>query len=467
MDRRLAAIFSADVVGYSRLMEEDEAATLAALKSHRKEMIDPAIARHHGRIVKTMGDGALVELASVVDALECALDIQRGMAVRNDGVPADRQIRFRIGIHIGDVIVEGEDIYGDGVNVASRLEGLAEPGTICISQQVLDVLGTKLKCSYRDLGEQRIKNIFKSVHVYRVDPPGDGALELAAIGEAPSSIPEQSIRFCIESDGVGIAYATVGRGPPLVKAANWLSHLEYDWRSPVWRDLMSELARDHQLIRYDARGSGLSDRDVEEISLDAFVRDLETVVDAVGLERFALLGVSQGCAVSVTYAVRHPGRLTHLILYGGYVRGRRKRGSTADREQADALVTLMRHGWGQANPAFRQIFTSLFLPSGTPEQLQWFNDLQRISASPENAARIRACCDDIDVTGLLGQVQVPTLVLHCRGDAIAPFEEGRRFAAMISGARFVALNGENHIILRDDPAWPRFMHEVRDFLAHA
>jgi pimeloyl-ACP methyl ester carboxylesterase/DNA-binding winged helix-turn-helix (wHTH) protein len=274
----------------------------------------------------------------------------------------------------------------------------------------------------------------------------------------------QDIHFCTAPDGVRIAYAEVGDGPPLVKTANWLSHLEYDWQSPVWKHLLHALAANHRLVRYDARGNGLSDWEVDDISFDAFVRDLESVVEATGLRRFALMGISQGCAVSVAYAVRHPERVSHLVLYGGFVRGRRKRGSVVGTEQSDAFLTLMRHGWGQENPAFRQMFTSLFIPGGTSEQMQWFNDLQRITASPQNAVRIRHAVDEIDVSNLLAQVKVPTLVLHCRNDAAQPFEEGRQLAAAIPGARFVALEGSNHVILESDPAWPRFIEEISNFL---
>jgi pimeloyl-ACP methyl ester carboxylesterase len=194
------------------------------------------------------------------------------------------------------------------------------------------------------------------------------------------------------------------------------------------------------------------------------VRDLESVVEAAGLDRFALLGISQGCAVSIAYAVRYPELVTRPVLYGGFARGRRKRGSQQEIESSDAIVTLMRQGWGQENPAFRQLFTSLFIPGGTPEQMQWFNDLQRITASPENAVRLRRAVDEIDVTELLPRVRAPTLVLHCRNDAMQPFEEGRRLAAGIPGARFVALEGRNHLVLESDPAWTRLLHELKIFL---
>ena len=297
--------------------------------------------------------------------------------------------------------------------------------------------------------------------VRETDAPAATAKDAAAV--APGSL-RQDIRFCTAPDGVRIAYAEVGHGPPLVKSANWLNHLEYDWQSPVWKHLLHALAANHQLIRYDARGNGLSDWEVADISFEAFVRDLESVVEAAGLQRFPLLGMSQGCAVSVAYAVRHPERVSHLVLYGGFVRGRRKRGSVMDTEQSNAFLTLMRHGWGQENPAFRQIFTSLFMPGANTEQMQWFNDLQRITTSPENAVRIRQAVDEIDVSNLLAQVKVPTLVLQCRNDAVQPFDEGRRLAAGIPGARFVALEGSNHIILASDPAWPRFIEEISNFL---
>lgn len=275
----------------------------------------------------------------------------------------------------------------------------------------------------------------------------------------------QSIRFCTSSDGVRIAYATAGDGAPIVKAGNWLNHLEYDWQSPVWSHLLHWLATGRTLIRYDARGNGLSDWDAEDISLDAFVRDLEAVVDANRLDRFVLFGASQGCAVSILYAARHPEKIEKLVLYGSFARGRRLRATTDEADQAEAMLTLMRTGWGQENPAFRQMFTSLFIPDGTVEQMGWFNDLQRKTTSPENAARIRRVSDTLDVRSALSQVSVPTLVLHCRDDAVQPIDEGRLLAAGMPNARFVGIEGRNHLVLEGDPGWPVFKHEVESFLA--
>ncbi|MDQ2922231.1 MAG: alpha/beta fold hydrolase, partial [Acidobacteriota bacterium] len=276
---------------------------------------------------------------------------------------------------------------------------------------------------------------------------------------------EQEIRFCTTADGVRIAYATVGEGPPLVKAANWLNHLEFDWQSPIWRHLFEEFARDHFLVRYDERGNGLSDWNVEQFTFETFVQDLESVVDAVGLNRFALLGISQGGPVAIVYALRHPEKVSHLVIYGSYARGWARRGSPPEEiERRQAYLTLTKLGWGQDNPAYRQLWTTLFLPNATLEQWHWFNDLQRITASPENAFRLLTEVGQMDVTDLLPSLKVPTLVLHCRDDAVAPFEEGRLIAGLIPGARFVPLEGHNHLLLEGEPAWAKFVTEVRRFL---
>jgi len=296
---------------------------------------------------------------------------------------------------------------------------------------------------------------------------GQARTPVASSGEpmAASNRLRQEVRYCLSGNSVGIAYATVGAGPPVVKTGNWLNHLEYDWESPVWSHLLHWLATDREMIRYDARGNGLSDWDVEDVSFDAFVRDLESVVDAAGHERFTLFGASQGCAVAIAYAVKHPERVSKLVLYGGFARGRRMRGTPAEIEQSEAMLTLMRTGWGQQNPAFRQVFTSLFIPGATMQQMDWFNELQRKTTSPENAVRMRLVSDYMNVVELLPRVSTPTLVLHCRDDAVQPFEEGRFIAANIPGARFVGLEGKNHLILESDPGWPRFKEEVEAFLA--
>lgn len=273
----------------------------------------------------------------------------------------------------------------------------------------------------------------------------------------------QRAQFCRSADGVELAFGVHGRGPPLVKAANWMTHLERDWESPVWKHWLAALGEDHTVVRYDERGCGLSDRGTCELTLDCWTADLEAVVAAAGLERFSLLGVSQGAAVAIAYAAAHPERVERLLLYGGYARGRVRRGPEAQAE-SELLVEMIRVGWGRPLPAFRRVLTTLFVPGGTPEQMEWFDELQRASSSPEQAARIRQARDALDVTELAPRVRAPTLVAHARDDALVPFAEGRLMATLIPGARFLALESANHVLLADEPAWPAFLAEVRSFL---
>jgi pimeloyl-ACP methyl ester carboxylesterase/DNA-binding CsgD family transcriptional regulator len=263
-----------------------------------------------------------------------------------------------------------------------------------------------------------------------------------------------------------LAYAIHGNGPPIVKAANWLTHLEFDWESPVWRHWLQGLGEGHTVLRYDERGCGLSDRDIDDVSLERWVIDLETVIDAAGLERFVLLGISQGAAVALTYAARHPDRVTHVVIYGGYARGRNKRGVEQHR-QAEALLAAIRAGWTDPNPAFRRLFTMLFLPKGTPEEMAWYDELQRRSTTAENAARLYSARNEIDVREIARRVTAPTLLVHARGDRVVPFEEGRLLAALIPGARLVPVDSCNHILLRDEPAWSTFLSELRGFVGTA
>jgi pimeloyl-ACP methyl ester carboxylesterase/DNA-binding SARP family transcriptional activator len=272
------------------------------------------------------------------------------------------------------------------------------------------------------------------------------------------------VRFCRTTDGVRIAHAKVGDGPPLVWAAHWLSHLAFSWKSPVWRHWTEEFARDHCFVHYDERGNGLSDWDNPEFSVDAFVRDLEAVVDTLGLERFALMGSSKGGPTAMAYAARHPERVSHLVLYGTFAQGWRIIGDDEAVEAREAMIALIRRGWAQDNPAIRQFMTSYFVPDASLEEMGWFNDLQRISAPAENAARLMRALGDFNVLDLLPGIAAPTLVLHCRDDASVPFEQGRLIASRIPRARFVALESSNHVLLPRDPAWARFVSEVRGFL---
>lgn len=275
---------------------------------------------------------------------------------------------------------------------------------------------------------------------------------------------QQRIRYLKSSDGLRLAWAEAGRGRALVKAANWLTHLEHDWNSPVWRHWMQFCAANFRYIRYDERGCGMSDWEAGDLSFARWVEDLEDVVTAAQPEApFVLLGISQGGATAVAYAAQYPERVSHLVLYGAYARGRSRRGDAADERRYRAMLELVRYGWDKENPVFREMFSSEFLPDGGPQAVEWCNELCTRTATGENAYRLLDARCHIDVTELLGEVRVPTLVIHARGDIMVPFGEGQLMASEIPGAEIVELDSRNHILLESEPAWERFKSAVCDF----
>jgi pimeloyl-ACP methyl ester carboxylesterase/DNA-binding winged helix-turn-helix (wHTH) protein len=326
-------------------------------------------------------------------------------------------------------------------------------------------LASRIKAARRAIGDDGTRQeLIRTVH-------GRGYQFVGTVEErgfAPADTggaPPQDIRFCTARDGVRLAYATLGTGPPLVKAANWLSHLDYDRESPVWRHWLVELGRRFRLVRYDERGCGLSDWDVGRFSFDDWVDDLETVVDTVGLDRFPLLGLSQGGPVAIAYAVRHPERVSHLVLVGSFAQGRRRRARTPeDLELAAARIDLVRLGWGRPDPAYRQMFVARFLPEGTQDEWRAFDELQRRSTSPENAWRFLDEFADIDVTDLAPRVTAPTLILCARREPENVFEQSRLLATLIPGSRLVPLDSPNHLLPERDPAWRQLLAEVDGFL---
>lgn len=285
-------------------------------------------------------------------------------------------------------------------------------------------------------------------------------------GDRDPEVPSrQQIRFCVTKDNVRLAYATVGSGHPLVKVATCFNHLDFEWEGPIWRHWVRDLAKGYSILRYDGRGNGLSQWEVENVSFESWVHDLETVVDAAGLEKFALMGHSQGGAVAIAYAVRHPERVSHLVLCGSYARGTNHRERPDAKAVRCALETLIQLNWGKSNPSFFQLVTNLYIPeNATPEDQGWFKDLQLISVNPDNLVKIMRACDEINVRPLLPSVSVPTIVFHSDGDHVAPSEEGRIVATEIPGARFVPLSSANHILLAGEPAWKTFREELAAFL---
>jgi pimeloyl-ACP methyl ester carboxylesterase len=292
-----------------------------------------------------------------------------------------------------------------------------------------------------------------------VDAIGD----IGSAGATPTL--HQTVNYCFAPDGVRIAYAVTGAGPVLVKTANWLNHLELDWGSPLWGRMVGGLSEVFRLVRYDERANGLSDWDVGELTFEALVTDLEAVVDALGLERFPLLGLSQGAAVSIEYAARHPERVSHLILLGGYSCGWRHRATADDADEREAVITLVKHGWGKDTPIYRQIFSESFTPSATPEELDWFNDFQRQTVSPANAVAFLELFSRLDVRHRLAEIDVPTLVLHAREDKRVGMEQAIELASSIKGAQLVTLDTDNHILRAHEPAMEVVLERIRSFLS--
>ena len=280
-------------------------------------------------------------------------------------------------------------------------------------------------------------------------------------------IDQSPVRYCLSSDGVSIAHAQVGSGGPLVLAGSWMTHLEWDWDNPGWGHHLSHLAKDFTLIRYDQRGNGMSICDEADISFAGMVDDLRSVIDCYDYEKVAIFGPSQAASVSIAYAREYPERVSHLILYGGYARGRRRRGNAEAEAESKALVTMIRQGWGRDNPASRQLLTSFLMPDASREEVAWFNDFQKACGPGENLARFREVFDEMDVAHLVAGVEVPTLVVHCVEDSVAPLSEGKFLASRIPGAQFVTLNSRSHMLLENDPEFPRFLRSLRDFLGSA
>lgn len=332
----------------------------------------------------------------------------------------------------------------------------------CVSDAAIDARINAARRAVGDSGKTQsvIRTIPRHGHRFIAD--------VQARNDSPNHVSsplheDQRTQFCRSFDGTQIAFARTGSGPPLVRTGHFLTHLEHDWHSPLWRPFLSELGRHFQVTRYDQRGSGLSDRSIKDFSLDRFVEDLEAVVEAAGLDSFVLYAASQGVPVSVAYAVRHPERVRRLILHGGYAQGRMVRGSANESETGEAILTLIRQGWGKPGSAFLTALSSMFIPTGTREQIDDLATIQRQSTNGHIAARLRAEIDRFDVTDLLEKVRVPTLVIHANDDSIHPLEQGRMLATGIPNSEFRMLDSPNHVVLEHEPAWTSFFDAVRAF----
>jgi class 3 adenylate cyclase/pimeloyl-ACP methyl ester carboxylesterase len=491
--RKLVAILFTDVAGYTEMMGTDEQRALRALRRSR-ELVRAEVAARGGRVLDEVGDGSLSSFESAVEAVACALAIQRALR-------GDPDLGLRIGIHAGDVIVSaGGGVVGDAVNVASRIHGLAAPRQVCVSDRVWEHVRNQPGLRAKPLGEQRLKGVERRVAVWlleageaperggRLRRPGRRAAAVAAAAIALAvaglwatgawerlALPllvrlppllgsgiSQSVGFATASDGVRIAYATSGAGPPIVQAIGWLTHVERGFDSPAYNGWVGRLSQRHRFVRYDGRGTGLSDRGATDFSLEARLRDLEAVVETLRLERFALFGVSAGSPTAIAYAARHPERVSRLVLIGGFASSD---SVIAGRPVWGAIEDMMRGGWSAESPAARRMFAALLLPDATPLQQGFVAELMQQSMTGEDAARFLAAGRAVNLGALLPAIRVPTLVVHARGDLTVPLAAAREVAAGIPGARLRVFETSNHAFPQGDPETARMIEEVEDFLA--
>lgn len=501
--RELAAIMFSDIAGYTLIMGRDEDQAVRALAEHRK-VLRSLLPKFSGRLIGEIGDGTLSSFHSALDAVNCACEVQSTLS-------EDPELQLRIGIHVGDVLFQDNTVLGDGVNVASRIHSLAPPGGICVSERVYDDIRNKPEIDARPLGEKTLKNVSHPIKVYAITNAGSsrvpvltsGPGRIAAKGTSSArtqtlmvslalvfavvigvaaysrfrtsttlapSLPQSSpshvdlnIAFCRTSDGVRIAYATVGKASalPVVEIVGWNSHLERSVEGSTEAQYLQYMGEHYLYVRYDGRGSGLSDRGEHDFSLDARVRDLEAVMDALKLRRAALFGDSAGGATAIAYTVRHPERVSRLVLYGSFLQWAQ---SAEQVQRWKAMITLARTDWGTDAPAYRQMWASLFSPDATPSDASRVAENERKSMTAEDATAFLTATLAIDATALAPKVAVPTLVIHCRGDLVVPFEQGRRIATLIPGARLVTLENRNHIFPDADPVGMQFFLAFTGFL---
>lgn len=467
---QLVVILHADVVGSTSLVQKDERIAHVRIQDAFRRFSE-TIASYGGTTHELRGDALVAEFERASDAVAASLAFQSGNSVANHALPDDIKPEVRIGVALGEVVIADATLTGAGVVLAQRLEQLAKPGGVVIQGAVREALPRRLPFDYLSLGEQSLKGFDDPIRAFSVElAPGANMPAPVPLTTAKAAIglaDQSPVRYCFSGDGVSIAHAQVGEGYPLVFGGSWMTHLEKDWENPGFGAYLSHLAKDFTIIRYDQRGNGMSDWDDVDISFDKMVDDLRSVIDCYEHERVAIFGASQAASVSIAYARQHPERVSHLVLYGGYSRGRRRRGNPEAAAESEALVTLIRQGWGRDNPAFRQTMTSLFMPEASKLEEAWFNDFQKACGPGENIARFREVFDEIDVANLLDGVNVPTLVVHCVGDSVAPLSEGKLLASRIPGAHFVTLNSNNHMIFERDPEFPRFLQSIRDFLISA
>ena len=457
MNKGIFAVVAADMVGFSRLMQEDETNTILRQKKYFKEIINPDLNKFNGKIIKTTGDGFLAIFENNQESLDFSFEVQSKIIKEEKLIIPDKKIWYRFGIHFGEIILEDNDVFGNVVNIASRLESISDSGGISFSKKFFETINS-LKYKVINTGLQVLKNIKNPIEVLTINlNKNKDTLQFTE--------SDQQIKYCLSYDKTTIAYAKFGKGNIILKAPNFMTSLEHDWRSPIWKHFFKFFANEGTFVRFDQRGNGLSDWSPPEITFEKFVEDLHSVVMDLNIENFPLFALSQGCAVSIAYAVKYPSKVSKLILLGGYARGRANRLNNDEYKKISDLEEMMiLNGWENNNPQFRQFFASGFMPDASKEQMDSFNDIMKYTTSAINAAKIQKVNDQIDVVNLLSKLDVPTLIFHADNDARVPISEGRFLAANIKNSKFINLKSKNHVLLEDEKAWEIFKIETLNFL---
>ena len=456
----LAVILHCDIVGSTSLVSKDERRAHERMQSLFTRLSE-TIAANGGTTHELRGDALLAKFERASDCISAALKFQQSNKIYNRELPDNIKPEARIGIALGEVVIADSTMTGTGVVLAQRLEQLADPGGVVIQGAIREAIPERLPIQFNYLGEQILKGFDNPVRAYSAmdanqHSPDADTKRIGLADQGP-------VLYCSSADGTSIAYTEIGTGDPILAVGSWMTHLEQDWDNPAWGHYLRYLGGEYQLIRYDQRGNGMSDWHVP-MQFDCMVEDLEAVIDRLDIDKLTLFGPSQAASVSIAYARKYPEKVSALILYGAYTRGRCKRGNLEEQQESEALVTFFRQNWGNENPVARQMMTSMLMPDATQQQAVWFNQFQKACAPAENIARLRELYDNIDVSGFLPDINIPTLVIHSIGDVIAPLKEGKLIASRIPGARLITLDSNSHMVFEEEPGFSRFKDAVNDFM---
>lgn len=451
MNRKISAILSLDVVDYTKRMAEDEDATLEELKRIFGGVVRPSVQESSGRIFKLMGDGALIEFDSAANAIKCASAVLQKLR--------DDSVSLRAGIHAGDVLINGADLFGEAVNVAARLQVSAQPGSCLVSKTAVEVAGTTLGVALRPESSMRLKGIPNPVEAYSIDFDGDGRR-----AKNKRHANSQNILFAKSADGTSLAWTSTGAGKKILATPNWLRHLEYDWTMNTiagWLPLLSER---YCLVRFDGRNNGLSERGVEDISLERIIEDIRAVLDAAEIEKAPLFGVSFGAAAAAAFAAAHPERVSGLILMGGFAQGHAKRKKAGQTTLGQAMADMSLEGWNDDYPSGRDLMAQSFAPSASPHDQRTYAEFMRLAMDHQDHLKVWPLVSTIDILELLPKISCPALVLHANKDRMNGIEQGRMLASGIKRARLIGLETANNTMPEYDPAWQKALEEIGGFL---